>query len=92
MTFYLLRPCSGHAAYEALLKKQVQIDLSECVGSLEENGYDVTDAKIMLVAKKGDIEISIYPSAKLLVKCQSEEEAAIRANEIYEVLGIKILL
>jgi ArsR family metal-binding transcriptional regulator len=92
MTFYLLKPCQGKAAFEAILRAQVKIDLSERVDSLRIHGYNVMDAGVMIVAKKGDISVSIYPSAKLLIKCKSEEEAARKANEIYEILDISHLL
>jgi hypothetical protein len=62
--------------------------LAKSVPSLSENGYEVTDAGVMLVAKKGEVEISIYPSAKLLIKCRSKEDAEGYANEIFRVLGV----
>jgi hypothetical protein len=92
MTFYLLRPCQGKAAFEAVLKSQIQIDISKRVKVLRARGYDVLDAGIMLVAKKDEFEISIYPSAKLLIKCESKEKATQKANEIYEILDISELL
>ena len=52
MTFYILKPCQGKAAFEVLLKSQAQIKIAECIPNLEENGYDVVDAGVMLVAKK----------------------------------------
>ncbi len=70
------------------MRSQTNIDIANCVSLLRENGYEVTDAGVMLVAKKETIEISIYPSAKLLVKCQNEEDAKVIANEIYRVLGV----
>jgi hypothetical protein len=62
------------------------------VGILRERGYDVLDARIMLFVEKDGIEVSIYPSARLLVKCPSRKEAERRANEIFEILGVKTLL
>jgi hypothetical protein len=88
LTFYLLKPCQGKAAYEVLLKSKAQIDLEESIHNLRQNGYDITNAKVMLVARKFDIEISIYPSAKLLIKCESKDNAFRIANEMYELLGI----
>jgi hypothetical protein len=88
VTFYILKPCQGKAAFEVLLRSQTQIDFPHCVPTLQKNGYDVTDAGVMIVAKKGKVEISIFPSAKLLIKCQSKEDAAGIANEIYGLLGV----
>jgi len=88
LTFYVLKPCQGKAAFEVLLKSNAQIKFAECIPNLTENGYDVVDAGIMIVAKRNDIEISIYPSAKLLIKCESKEKAVAKANEIYGLLGV----
>jgi hypothetical protein len=92
LTFYILKPCQGKAAFEVLLKSKAQIKISECILNLTENGYDVVDAGVMLVAKKNAIEISIYPSAKLLIKCESKDIAFAKANEIYGLLGVSELL
>ncbi len=92
MTFYVLKPCQGKAAFEVLLKSNARIKFAECIPNLEENGYEVVDAGIMIVAKRNDIEISIYPSAKLLIKCVSKEKAKEEANAIYGLLGVSELL
>ena len=92
MTFFLLKPCQGKAAFEAILHSQIKIDLTERVDSLRIHGYNVMDAGIMLVVKKDDVSISIYPSAKLLIKCESKEKAAQKANEIYEILDISHII
>jgi hypothetical protein len=92
MTFYILRPCQGKAAFEAVLNSQIQIDISKRIKVLKDHGYEVLDAGILLVAKKGEFEISIYPSAKLLIKCESKEKATQKANEIYDILGISEIL
>jgi hypothetical protein len=92
MTFYILKPCQGKAAFEAVLHSQIQIDITNRVKNLEAHGYEVLDAGIMLVAKKDEFEISIYPSAKLLIKCDSKEKATQKANEIYDILDISQLL
>jgi ribonuclease HIII len=83
-----MKPCQGKAAFEVLLKSKAQIDINDGISTLRENGYEVVDAGVMLVAKKNEIEISIYPSAKLLIKCNSKDEAAQKANEIYRLLGV----
>lgn len=88
MTFYIMKPCQGKAAFEVILTSKTQIDIADRISNLEENGYDVVNAGVMLVAKKNAIVISIYPSAKLLIKCQSKEEAAQKANEIYSLMGV----
>lgn len=88
MTFYVLKPCKGKAAFEVLPRSRIQIDMAQSIPALQKKGYNVTDAGVMLVAKKDDVEISIYPGAKLLIKCPTEEDAAQIANEIYQDLGV----
>ncbi len=88
MSFYLLRPCEGKSAFEALPKVQVRIDISKSSQELKAHGYEITDAGVMLIAKKGDVEISIYPSGKLLVKGLPKEQAFDKVNEIYHTIGV----
>ncbi|UCE74379.1 MAG: hypothetical protein JSV56_01385 [Methanomassiliicoccales archaeon] len=88
MSFYLLKPCEGKSAFEAIPKNQIQIEIDKCINALKANDYEVIDAGIMLIAIKGDCEISVYPSAKLLLKCSSKEKAVEMANELYDVLGV----
>jgi hypothetical protein len=83
-----MKPCQGKAAFEVLLRIHAQIDLVKGVAALKENGFDITDAGVMIIAKKGQVEISIYPSAKLLIKCDSMDDAEEIANDIYGVLGV----
>jgi hypothetical protein len=88
MSFYLLKPCQGKSAFEAIPKVQVQIKIDKYINALRANDYEVIDAGIMLIVIKGDCEISVYPSAKLLIKCSSKEKAVEGANELYDVLGV----
>ena len=88
MSFYLLRPCKGKSAFEALPKAQIRIDINRSSHQLKAHGYEITDAGVMLIAKKGDVEISIYPSGKLLIKGLSKEQAFDKVNEIYHTIGV----
>ncbi len=88
MSFYLLKPCRGKAAFEAVPKERVQPDMEKCINDLNTHGYKVTDAGVMLVAVKKKLQVSIYPSGKLLIQTKSKEDAMDIANEIYAILGI----
>ena len=86
MAGHLLRPCKSKAAFEALPHKSggnLKLDLSTCGKLLGEIGYqDVCDAKVLIIMEK-KIEVTIYPSGKLLLKTDSKEHAESAMNEIY---------
>ncbi len=85
MTFYLLKPCKGYAGYLSTTKERTKVDLKSLIGGLESQGYEVLDVKHLLIAKKG-VEVTIYPSGKLLVKTDDEEEARKAVESIYEII------
>lgn len=85
MTYYLLKPCKGHAGYLSNMKKKTRVDLSYAIGQLESNGYEVMDVKHLLIAKK-DVEVTVYPNGKLLVKTDDENDARKAAEAIYDII------
>ena len=88
MSFYLLKPCRGKAAFEAVPKERVRLDMEKGKTDLEAHGYVVTDAGVMLVCVKGELQVSIYPSGKLLIHTKSRENALTVANGLYKVFNI----
>jgi hypothetical protein len=89
MTGHLLRPCKSKAAFEALPQKDgrnLKLDLSACGKLLGDIGYqEVCDARVLIIMKK-EIEVTIYPSGKLLLKTDFKEHAESVMNEIYGVI------
>jgi ArsR family metal-binding transcriptional regulator len=85
MTYYLLKPCKGHAGYLSNMKKRTRVDLRYAIGQLESNGYEVMDVKHLLIAKK-DVEVTVYPNGKLLVKTDDEESAKQIVEAIYSMI------
>ncbi len=85
MTFYLLKPCKGHAAFLSTMRKKTNIDLRSLMSKLESEGYEVTDVKHLLIAKK-DVEVTIYSSGKLLIKDDDEVKASQVAEAIYALI------
>lgn len=87
MSGYLLRPCKSTAAFEALPNQNgtgAKIDLIECQAALEGLGYEeVCDARVLIIMKK-EIEVTIYPDGKLILKTDNKEIAERIMNEIYE--------
>ena len=86
MTF-LLRPCRGIAAYSSIPKKNLRLDLGRCRTRLEKAGYEVIDAKVMLVAKK-ETDITVYRSGRLLVNTDDKDRARELVEELYRILGV----
>jgi hypothetical protein len=91
MSGYLLRPCKSTAAYEALPDAKggtYKLHLDSCLDILKELGYvEVCNAKVMIILKK-DLEVTIYPSGKLIIKTDSKLAAESMMNEIYHrILG-----
>ena len=86
MSGYLLRPCKSTAAFEALPDKggkNHKLDLSNCTRILEGVGYRlVCDAKVMVIVEK-DMEVTIYPSGKMILKTDSKCDAEVVMNDIY---------
>jgi len=87
MPAHLLRPCKSTAAFEALLTPgngQIQLDLIECQQELESLGYhEVCNAKVLMIVKK-EIEVTIYPNGKLILKTDDKKIAKAAMEEIYE--------
>jgi hypothetical protein len=88
MSGYLLRPCKSTAAFEALPEvnskaRKRNLDLNSCQEMLTSLGYEeVCDAKVLLILKK-EIEVTIYPDGKLILKTDEKEIAEKVMNEIY---------
>lgn len=87
MEFLAVKPCRFDA-YEAVPKARLSLDLDECERVLSGKGYEVvSNAKVMLVLRKG-IELTLYPHGRLLLHPVADREAALRAaRELYAALG-----
>jgi ArsR family metal-binding transcriptional regulator len=89
MTGHLLRPCKSTAAFEAIPRPElgkIRLDLQNCLKSLGEVGYEeVCDANVLIILKK-KIEVTVYPSGKLILKTDLEYEAKEVMDEIYELI------
>jgi hypothetical protein len=89
MSFYLLKPCRGKAAFEVVPGEEIKLDMEMCKTDMEAHGYQVTDAGVMLVCKRGKLQVSIYPSGKLLIHTKSRDSAEKEANRIFSIIGIE---
>lgn len=81
LDFYLVRLCSGRSAFEALPKRGLRFDRGELAAKLKNEGYTIEDYGALLIAKK-DFEVTIFPSGRLLMKCNEEAMARAEASRI----------
>ena len=88
-TGHLLRPCKSTAAYEALPDAKtgnLKLDLTICHDILGTIGYEeVCNAKVLLILKK-EIEVTLYPNGKLILKTDSKNQAQRVMDEIYDLI------
>jgi hypothetical protein len=51
INLYLLRPCKGVVGFVAKLKKNTSLDLIKRLQKLENSGFKIVDADVMLIAE-----------------------------------------
>jgi ArsR family metal-binding transcriptional regulator len=88
LEFLAVKPCKFDA-YEVVPKGKVSMNLDKVEKILSRNGYEIlTNPKVMLVVRK-KVEISIYPSGRLLMHPVADRQEAERlAKELYAALGV----
>ncbi|VVB84995.1 Uncharacterised protein [uncultured archaeon] len=79
-----VRLCSGRTAFE--VTTNVKLDL---MGASRVLSTKVATKHILLLNYKG-IDISMYPSGRMLIKAGSEEESLNIARSILEEIGLAI--
>jgi hypothetical protein len=86
---FIFRPCKTGAAFEAILKKNVKLDLEKISKTLEENGYKILALTDYILMIRGDYELSIFPSGKVLIKDINDATLAeMIIEKIYKILGL----
>lgn len=83
--FYFLRPCRGSVGFVANPKKNTWLDLGRCAKELENAGYKVIDAEVMLIAQN-DVDLTVYKSGKILARTEDEEAAMSAIEKAYKIL------
>ena len=73
---YLLEMCSGRAAWTVIPDGIDSIDLAIVSVKVEADGWECTLRNRLCYTFSGKAEITLYPSGKLLVKCEDENIAA----------------
>jgi ribonuclease HIII len=87
MGFYLVQPCKSTAAFEAIPQKKVKLDFKIIEPKLNSHGFEtMVNARVVLVVSKNNIEISIYPTGKLLLKVDDKANAQNMVMELEPIL------
>jgi TATA-box binding protein (TBP) (component of TFIID and TFIIIB) len=63
-------------AYEFLPKKKLKIDLAKAASELEGTFNLEVSTKVLLMVKMDHVTISLFPSGKMLVRGERDEEKA----------------
>lgn len=74
MRFRLIRICKGEAI-SAIPQDVIRYDLKASIPRLVQNGYEVEDRDMMLVTKKGGVEITVYVNGRLMMSPLNDKES-----------------
>lgn len=73
---YTGKPCRTKMAYEFLPKKQVTLNLDKACDEINSIATIEVKTKVLLMIKLENATISLFPSGKLLVRGERDEEKA----------------
>jgi hypothetical protein len=79
-----VRVCSGRTAFE--VSTNVKIDLINTSNILKSR---VATKHILLLDYKG-VEVSLYPSGRMLIKAKTKEDSIEIAKDLLKELGISV--
>jgi TATA-box binding protein (TBP) (component of TFIID and TFIIIB) len=82
MKFRIIRICKSEAM-SAVPQTPIRFDLERSSASLKTNGYEVEENPMMVVAKKDNVDITLYTNGRLLVTPATEKEAVRELAEIF---------
>jgi hypothetical protein len=81
---FIIRLCSDRAAYEAVPKRRLKVDLTRVRRSLERKGdSEVTlwTRRLMVVRQRDATEITIVDDGRLIIRNVANEDAARKIAE-----------
>jgi len=88
---FIIRLCSDRAAYEAVPKKRLNVDLVSVRHALERRGdCEITlwTPQLMVVKQRDMVEITIVDDGRLIIRNVTGEETARRIAETF-LLNLK---
>lgn len=89
MKFRIIRICKSEAM-SAVPQSPIRFDLERSSASLRNNGYDVQENPVMVIAKKDNMEITLYMNGRLLVTPATDKNAVRElAETFYSYLALE---
>lgn len=86
--FYMVRPCTTSAGYEARPKRPLGLSLAEAERALRAAEVEVLrNAGVVLLARAG-CDVTVFPTGKLLLKTTSAQVAEDATRRIAAALGV----
>ncbi len=76
---YMIRLCSDGAAYEAIPKRRLRVDISEFKLSLEQRGdceILMWTPQLVVVRRSDDIEVTVIDDGRMIIRNVADENAA----------------
>ncbi|MEI7961227.1 MAG: hypothetical protein WCI04_02725 [archaeon] len=70
------KPCRSKMAYEFLPKKNVKVDLEKAAEEITKVGTIEIRSKVLLMVKIDEKIVSLFPSGKILVRGERDENTA----------------
>jgi len=90
MRFKVVRLCKTNAL-SIVPQEVVRFDLEASAAILKEQGYNVEDSGVMIVAGKSGIDITIYQNGRMMIHPATEKERAREiAAELYSIMNSAI--
>ncbi|HJL59308.1 MAG TPA: hypothetical protein QF621_03055 [Candidatus Thalassarchaeaceae archaeon] len=75
MDDYILAICSGRAAWQVEPTSPFEIDLSKVAKNIITSGWECTLENRLCYTFSGDVDLTLFPSGKLLIKTGDRELA-----------------
>lgn len=80
---FVVKHCRGSGACSVLLKNKTKLDLKEVRRKVRET---LADTPYVIIARFKGVNVSIYPTARLLIHERDEEKVKEIAKEVYDVI------
>jgi TATA-box binding protein (TBP) (component of TFIID and TFIIIB) len=82
MKFRIIRICKSEAM-SAVPQTPIRFDLDRSSVSLRTNGYEVQENPVMVIAKKDNIEVTLYMNGRLLITPATDKEVVRELAEVF---------
>jgi TATA-box binding protein (TBP) (component of TFIID and TFIIIB) len=67
----------------------IRFDLERSAASLRENGYAVNETPVMVIAKKDNVEVTLYTNGRLLITPATDKELVRKLSEGFYAVLVK---